>query len=263
LHPQTFTSPDILVVGMLALLEGLLSADNALVLALLVRHLGAKEQQKALSLGLIMAFVLRAIGILLAAYLIQLWWLCALGAAYLVFLALKHFLSRRHDEDDESAIASGKKNLNFSRTVALVGITDVVFAVDSILVAVALVDTARHPDKLWVVYLGGFIGVIALRLTAAAFIRLLRRYPDLDHTAYALVAWAGVKLAFSAGHLWRPGFPELPKWLFWAVFLGIIGFGSWFAARHGPKEEPLDAPTSDAELGERLTDDALERLGKL
>jgi YkoY family integral membrane protein len=264
LSPQTFSLTDLPVVGMLALLEGLLSADNALVLALLVRHLSPERQQKALSLGLMMAFVLRGIGILLAGFLIQLWWLCGLGAAYLVFLAAKHFLSRRHDEDDENAIAAGKKSLSYGRTVALVGFTDVVFAVDSILVAVALVDTARHPEKLWVVYVGGGLGVLALRLTAAAFIRLLRRYPDLDHTAYGLVAWAGVKLAFSAGHLWRPGaFPEMPKWLFWTVFLGIVVVGSWVAMRHGPKQEPTDSPTTDDELGERLTDDSLERMEKM
>jgi YkoY family integral membrane protein len=264
LEPQTFAYADLPVIGMLALLEGLLSADNALVLALLVRHLSAREQQKALSLGLMMAFVLRAIGILLAAVLIKLWWLCALGAFYLIFLAVKHFVSRVHDEDDEDAIAGGKKTLSFPRTVALVGFTDVIFAVDSILVAVALVDTARHPEKLWVVYVGGFLGVVALRLTASAFIRLLRRFPDLDHTAYGLVAWAGVKLAFSAGHLWRPGeFPELPKWVFWCVFVGIVVVGSWLAMRHGPKVEPRDSPTTEDELGERLTDDSLERLEKM
>ena len=223
---------------MLAVLEGLLSADNALVLALQVRHLSGAQQQRALSLGLIMAFVLRAIGILLAAVLIKLWWLCGLGALYLLFLAGKHFWSRRqNDEDDEKAIAAGRKNLSFGRTVALVGFTDVVFAVDSILVAVALVDTAKHPEKLWEVYLGGLLGVIALRLTAAAFLKLLKKYPDLDHTAYALVAWAGVKLAFTAGHLANPALPDMPKGVFWPVFAGIVIFGGWLAARHGPKTE--------------------------
>lgn len=223
---------------MLAVLEGLLSADNALVLALQVRHLSAEKQQKALSLGLIMAFGLRAIGILLAAVLIKLWWLCGLGALYLLFLAGKHFWSRhRDDEDDEKAIAAGKKSLSFGRTVALVGFTDVVFAVDSILVAVALVDTAKHPDKLWEVYLGGFLGVIALRLTAAAFLKLLKRYPDLDHTAYGLVAWAGVKLGFTAGHLANPALPDMPKWVFWPVFAAIVIGGAWLAVRHGPKTE--------------------------
>lgn len=238
LSGQTFVSNDILIVAMLALLEGLLSADNALVLALLVRHLSDKEQQKALSLGLMMAFALRGAGILLARFLIGLWWLCGIGALYLIFLAVKHFLSKaQNDEDDEAAIAAGKKRLSFGRTVALVGFTDVVFAVDSILVAVAMVN---KPDKLWMIYAGGLLGVIALRLGASAFLKLLRRYPALDHTAYLLVAWAGVKLVFASAHLYGEGaypagknpFHELPSGVFWAGFAIILVGGSWWAVRH-------------------------------
>ena len=215
---------------MLALLEGLLSADNALVLALLVGHLPENKQQRALSLGLLLAFFLRAVGILLAGILIRLWWLCGLGALYLLGLALRHFLSSRSGGEGDGEKPQ-RNPPSFQRTVALVGVTDVVFAVDSILVAVALVDTARHPEKLWVVYLGGFLGVVALRLTASAFLGLLRRYPDLDHTAYGLVAWAGVKLGFTAAHLWRPELPDMPKWLFWGVFAAIVGVGSRLATR--------------------------------
>lgn len=257
---QTFVSNDLLIVAMLALLEGLLSADNALVLALIVRHLSEKEQQKALSLGLMMAFVLRGIGILLARYLIHLWWLCGLGALYLIFLAVKHFLSKAHeDEDDEAALAAGKKRLSFSRTVALVGFTDVVFAIDSILVAVAMVN---KPEKLWMVYAGGLLGVIALRLGASAFLKLLRRYPALDHTAYLLVAWAGVKLLFDAAHIYGESaflhgqnpFHELPSSIFWTGFTVILVGGSWWAIRSG-----TTVPTP----GEELTEDTLEKMEKI
>lgn len=256
---QTFVSQDILVVAMLALLEGLLSADNALVLALLVRHLSNKEQQKALSLGLMMAFVLRGIGILLARFLIGLWWLCGLGALYLIFLAVKHFLSKAHaDEDDAEALAAGKKSMSFGRTVALVGFTDVVFAVDSILVAVAMVN---KPEKMWMIYAGGLLGVVALRLGATAFLKLLRRYPALDHTAYLLVAWAGVKLIFASAHLYGQGaypanqnpFHELPSGVFWGGFVAILVGGSWWAVRH-------QAPPT---AGEELTEECIEKMEKI
>ena len=70
---MTFAPSDLLSITYLVFLEGLLSADNALVIALLVRHLGPKQQQKALWIGLAMAFGLRSIGIGLASYLIGLW----------------------------------------------------------------------------------------------------------------------------------------------------------------------------------------------
>ncbi|WP_395089258.1 tellurium resistance protein TerC [Armatimonas sp.] len=253
---QIFATPDLLIVGTLVLLEGLLSADNALVLALLVRHLSDKEQQKALSLGLIMAFALRGVGILLAGFLIKLWWLCGLGAAYLIFLAVKHFMSKSHDEDDEAALAAGGKQLSFGRTVALVGFTDVIFAVDSILVAVSLVN---KPSKLWIVYLGGLLGMVLLRLGAAAFLRLLRKYPALDSTAYGLVAWAGVKLGFSSRHLYgelnQIPYAEMPDAVFWGGFALIITVGAWWAVRSARSHVPTP--------GEELTDEAMKKMKKV
>ena len=63
---------DFVTIGLLVLLEGLLSADNALVLAILVLGLPRKEQQKqALRYGLLGAFVFRILAVLLAVYLIQ------------------------------------------------------------------------------------------------------------------------------------------------------------------------------------------------
>lgn len=222
---MTFHPPDLWVVATLVLLEGLLSADNALVLALLVRHLPDKQQQKALSLGMTLAFVLRGVGIALAGYLIRFWWLCGLGALYLIGLALKHFLKRGGAHDEEQ----GTSGASYRRTVVLVGFTDVIFAIDSILIAVALVN---NPQKLWVVYVGGILGLILLRLASGAFIRLLRQYPTLDDVAYALVAWAGVKLFFAAGHM-SPAhwLPELPKMVFWSGFALIVGVGI-LKARH-------------------------------
>ncbi|HZH98751.1 MAG TPA: hypothetical protein VEX38_07245, partial [Fimbriimonadaceae bacterium] len=89
---QTFQIGDLSAVLFLVLLEGLLSADNALVLAILVRHLPRDEQKKALLYGLAGAFVFRLIAILFAAVVLKQWWLQAIGAAYLLFLPIKHFV---------------------------------------------------------------------------------------------------------------------------------------------------------------------------
>src|SRR4028118_909507 len=124
---------DLFIVATLVVLEGLLSADNALVLALLVRHLPEDQQKKALLYGLIGAFTLRGIGIFLAKFIMNLWPVCAIGSIYLLGLAIRHFVTSHKKEGDEHTANIGKKQAGFWHTVILVELTDIVFAVDSIL----------------------------------------------------------------------------------------------------------------------------------
>lgn len=238
--PQTFAVSDIGVVGFLILLEGLLSADNALVLALMVRHLPRPLQRKALLYGLGGAFVFRLGAILLAATLIGLWWVQALGAAYLLYLPLKHFFAHATNEGKKVVGKGG-----FWRTVIAVELADIAFAIDSVLAAVAMVNLSRHPDKLWVVYFGAVVGLILLRFAAGVFIRLLERFPRLDHLAYTLVGWVGIKLVLMAGENYQEAiggtgiFPfqihEMSKPFFWTVMVIIVVVGT-IIALHQPAD---------------------------
>ncbi len=217
-------------VVMLVLLEGLLSADNALVLAIMVRHLPRNLQQRALLYGLGGAFLFRLIAILLATYVLQLWWLQALGAAYLLFLPIKHFVAHAK-KSEVKPVGAG-----FWPTVVAVELTDVAFAIDSVLAAVSFIN--NRLDKIWVVYFGAIIGIVLLRFAAGGFIRVLERYPVLDHVAYLLVGWIGVKLSFLAGNNFmdtHPGMvfiPEMPHELFWAGLLSIAIIGTFIALRN-------------------------------
>jgi predicted tellurium resistance membrane protein TerC len=69
-----------------------------------------------------------------------------------------------------------------------------VFAVDSILAAVAM------SDKLWVVITGALLGIVAIRLVASQVLALVKRYPALIDGAYIIIAWVGVKLVVEYLH---------------------------------------------------------------
>ncbi len=69
-----FQATDLLTIGLLVALEALLSADNAMVLAVLVLGLPKKQQKDALRYGIVGAFVFRTAATLAAAYLIRLGW---------------------------------------------------------------------------------------------------------------------------------------------------------------------------------------------
>ena len=69
-----------------------------------------------------------------------------------------------------------------------VELTDIVFAVDSILVAVAM------SPKTWVIITGGILGIIAMRLVIGQLLRVVRRYPALVDGAFIIIAWVAIKL---------------------------------------------------------------------
>jgi YkoY family integral membrane protein len=244
---------DVAVIGTLVLLEGLLSADNALVLALLVKHLPEEERKKALLYGLGGAVALRGVGILLAKKIVGLWWLAAIGAGYLLYLCVKHFVGKRRGEieDLEEAKKKVRPGMGFWQTVAVVELTDVAFAIDSILVAVAFAD------KLWVIYTGAFIGIVLLRIAAGFFVKLIERYPTLDNMAYALVGWAGVKLSAKAlqlfwvnsGRYTPDSVPHLlPDWLFWSVMALIVAVGVWTARKGAQRDGPAHGAAVEAAI---------------
>src|SRR5260370_28087214 len=151
---------DLLTVALLVALEGFLSVDNAMVLAVLVLGLPKRHQRKALHYGLIGAFAFRGAATVLAVYLIRLSWVKLVGAAYLLYLVFQHFGSGG-SADERRTPAKARPWLGLSAfwaTVVKVELTDIVFAIDSILVGVAM------SPELWVVIGGGFLGIVMMRL---------------------------------------------------------------------------------------------------
>ena len=81
----------------------------------------------------------------------------------------------------------------FWATVVKVELTDIVFAIDSILVAVAM------SNKTWVILTGGILGIIAMRLVIGKLLALIQRYPALVDGAFVIIAWVGIKLLLEYG----------------------------------------------------------------
>ena len=256
---------------LLVVLEGVLSIDNALVLALLAKRVAKHLQARALTYGLVGAFIFRFIAIGAAAYLLQWRIVKVLGGGYLIWVALKHLIMDRRKEHEHVAVGpddqptiidetTGREvspedqeqtirartslpvgqaaQAGFWSTVMMIELTDIAFAVDSILAAIAVVGSAPtghvgpHP-KFWVVLTGGILGVILMRVAATVFIKLLERFPRFETSAYLLVTVIGVKLLVDWGlntpeHPHRADFhdPSAPAfWLFWGLMALCIGFG--------------------------------------
>jgi YkoY family integral membrane protein len=218
---------DLPTIGLLVVLEGLLSADNALVMAIIVMGLPNEQQQRALRYGLIAAFGLRFLCVLLAAFLIQAAWVKLAGGAYLLYLAVSHFAYPQETEDGRPVAAA--KSLwglpPFWATIVRVELINVAFSVDSILVAVAL------SPKLSVVVTGGVLGIMAMRLVAGELIVLIRRYPAIVDGAFVIIGWVAAKLLLEYAHAMHWIDWEIPRATSLLVIAGIFLVSFMYARR--------------------------------
>lgn len=235
------------VLIILVALEGLLAADNALVLAIMVKHLPEEERKKALFYGLAGAFIFRFASLFAISFLVDVWQVQAIGALYLLFMAGNHIFRKvvkRKAEGKEKKEISKKSG--FWTTVFKVELADIAFAVDSILAAVAMAVVLPNTSlpniggldggKFLVIFAGGIIGLVIMRFAANMFVKLLERRPGLEIAAFAIVGWVGVKLAvYTLSHpelaILNEDFAHSPEWKvsFYLVLVGIAAAGWVFS----------------------------------
>ena len=172
------------IILSLIMIEGLLSVDNALAIAAMANHLPENQKRKALRWGIIGAYVFRGVAILGAAYIISNPWLKIIGATYLIYLMCAHFTTAAAKENHEQSHVN-MASRGFWGTVAAIELMDLSLSVDNVVAAVAM------SPKLWIVCLGVFIGILALRFVAGACLKLLEKYPALEHVAFLLIGYVG------------------------------------------------------------------------
>ena len=246
------------VILVLVFLEGLLAADNAIVMAVMVKHLPPEQRKKALFYGLLGAFVFRFIALFLISILANFWWIQAIGAAYLIYMSAKNLYDffkhkggkhEQPDNDDhhydESGVEKKVSAKEFWGTVLKVEVADIAFAIDSMLAALAIAVTlptigvhfgGMDAGQFAVMFIGGLIGVILMRFAATFFVELLNKYPGLEGAAFAIVGWVGIKLvvlvlAHEDIGMIPHDFPHSTLWqiIFWTVMIGLVLIG-WFTS---------------------------------
>jgi YkoY family integral membrane protein len=237
-----FQPADLVTIALLVAIEGLLSADNALVMAIMVLGLPRSQHKQALRYGLVGGFAFRIIATLLAVYLIRVEWVKLLGGLYLLYLTYTHFWGHS-EETDRRAPPKARPWLGLSAfwaTVVRVELVNLAFSIDSILVAVAM------SPKTWVVITGGILGIIAMRLVVGQLLTLVQRYPPLVDGAFVIIAWVGAKLGLE--YLHGAGYVELdvPRWLSLTLIVVIFLTAFIYAKLQGPADT-VDPLTERAE----------------
>lgn len=241
------TGQNVLDIGTLVILEGLLSFDNALALAATVKSRLADpaDQKRALRYGIWGAYIFRTLVIFLGVTLMKIEWVKAAAAAYLIWLAVTELWPKGKKAEVEGELPNPherglSKFLKLSplwSTILAVELMDIMFSIDSIGVAFAI---SSEP---WILVTGAILGILMMRVAATVFVKLIDRFPVLVKTAFILVGLAGINMVLKLKNL--PLGPlgyltidkEIPEHVFTLtlalIFFGAMGlnaaFPGWFA----------------------------------
>lgn len=175
----------IIVIVNIVLLEVILSIDNAAVMATMVKKLPQDKQKKALTYGIIGAYLFRGLALLFASLLLSISWLKIVGGAYLFYIGIKSLSPKK--EEDESI----KTSPSFWATVLSIEIMDLVFSIDNVLAAVSFTK------NFYLILAGVFIGILGIRFATTKFINIINDNPQIEKIAYMVIAALGLKLVIS------------------------------------------------------------------
>lgn len=174
----------LLVLITLIALEAVLSADNAIALAAIAQTLHSPRQaRRALDVGLGIAYVLRLLLIASAAWIVQFWQFELAGAVYLLWLSWRYFTTEKAEASDRATSPR-----SFWQVIPLIAVTDLAFSLDSVTTAIAIAQ------ELWLIVLGGTIGIVLLRFLAGLFVQWLEEFLHLEAAGYIAVALVGTRL---------------------------------------------------------------------
>jgi tellurite resistance protein TerC len=203
------------ILVQLTFIECILSIDNAAVMGAMVAHLPddqltpwpewiggslgwadrllGSQRDAALKVGLFGAYAGRVLMLALASIIVELSWVQILGALYLIYLGVSHFIElfRKDDGPEDGAQdtrLARQRGKGFWSVVLALNLADMAFSLDNVVAAVAL------SNLFWVVALGVGIGIVIIRFGATLFTRLMVWEPALEHAAYLLLLAIGGEL---------------------------------------------------------------------
>lgn len=243
-------------------IEKSLSIDNLFVFVILIGALAvpAELQRNALTIGIALALVLRAIFILLGAALLNLFsvMLLIFGAALLV-TAVQMFRHRDQDPslEDNPLIALARRALPFTSdyrgsklatheegrlvltpmllVLAAIGSTDLLFAFDSI---PAVFGVTQHT---YIVLCANAFALLGLRALFFLVAGVLDRLVYLSSGLSAILAFIGVKLILHYGHSLNGSVFEISTGASLAVIAAILAVTIIASVRAGKRDPSMRA----------------------
>jgi tellurite resistance protein TerC len=224
------------------LTEYSLSVDNLFVFIILLATMKIKkeQQQLVLLLGILIAIVLRVILIFAGVALVtRFTWVFFFFGAFLIFTAYKLVNEKENVEEDEAKLVKFLRKRGFSNfAIALIalGVTDLIFALDSIPAILGLTTST------YVVITANIFALMGLRQLYFLLQGLMDRLVHLSRGLAFILAFIGVKMVLHAIHSLGVHVPEISLELSLAVIittLTVTAITSLYSTRSGSGKEKI------------------------
>jgi tellurite resistance protein TerC len=199
-----------------------LSVDNLFVFIILLASLKIKKesQQLVLLLGILIAIVLRIILIFAGVALVtRFTWVFFFFGAFLIFTAYKLINEKSEVENDEAKLVTFLRNRgmsNFGIALIALGITDLIFALDSIPAILGLTTST------YVVITANIFALMGLRQLYFLVQGLMDRLIHLSRGLAFILAFIGVKMVLEALHGIGVHVPEISLELSLGVIISTL-----------------------------------------
>lgn len=216
------------------LTEYSLSVDNLFVFIILLATLKIKkeQQQLVLLLGILIAIVLRVILIFAGIALVSRFtWIFFFFGGFLLITAYKLVNEKENVEEDEAKIVKFLRKRgfnNFGIALIALGITDLIFALDSIPAILGLTTSS------YVVITANIFALMGLRQLYFLLQGMMDRLVHLSRGLAFILAFIGVKMVLHAIHSLGVHVPEVSLELSLAVIittLTVTGITSLYSTR--------------------------------
>ncbi len=186
-------------------IDVILSGDNAIVISLACRELPDRQRRIGITLGVILALILRLIAAGLIVYLLEIPYLKILGGLLLFYIAIKTIIGEDGDPNQRTASS-------LIRAVVIIALADASMSLDNV---VAIAAASRGSDLVFII---GLMVSMPLMIVGASLItKIITRFP-------ILVWFGGGLLGWIAGELMATD-PLVIEWLSILAIYGIACVG--------------------------------------
>jgi YjbE family integral membrane protein len=217
----------------------MLGADNAVIIALACRKLPFEDARRAVVLGAIGAIALRLVMILFAAALLVVPLVKLIGAWTLVVIALNVQAKKLEDEITADASAAGTHDL--LSAAAVIMLADAAMSLDNV---VALAAIAQ--GNLWLLATGVLLTIPILAYGGLILLQIMHHAPEILRVGAAILGWIAGEMAVSD--------PLLSDWIqanapaLAAFAPPLVAVFVWIAGRGAEKKQQPTA-AAPASLG--------------